>query len=189
MLPNLYESCGLYRRDPVTQEDVVFCGRNSSDVQQEFPSYSCVSMDEGWYHSDHKETHREFYQRAARLRDWLWMQHDLERNERRVGTVGGFDNIILVVHGNLISALLSKLLSGNACLVPSDNTGISHVQLVTALRASRAPEHASFRNSNSADPKETRFAVLKTVSGTAHLEEPLVGGSDIIADHWVQEFV
>ena len=130
----------------------------------------------------------EFDARTTDIVNWLWEHvhnHDHTLPPR---------TIILVVHGNLMSAVLNGLLFGNgvtrAGLFVHCSTGTSHVELVEFVDTGR------------------RVACLQYLNHTPHLSSPLPGlgsghnthsevsereqlrrGNAVFKDRWMHEFV
>jgi len=131
-------------------------------------------MNEGWFHLPTRETHSEYIQRAERVVDWIW---SLLANRKEYDDTEG---IILVSHGNLLNAIITSLITGQApvfCtkgLITHNNTGISHLKLFVAKN----------------NPQQ-RFTSVQYLNRVSHLlqDSTLLTGNDPFKDHWVQEFL
>lgn len=168
VVPFLYESDGCYKKSP-DGTSVGLPGMTKAEVEERFPTFTCeAGMENGWYTLSHKETRKEFLNRAQEVSDWLWALHDQTESERGFKT-----GMILSIHGNLIQSIITNLVKSNNMMLTHDNTGFAHVQLWS-----------------SADNK-VRFPALLYTNRVDHLHDSpeLIAGGDIVADHWVEEFL
>lgn len=160
---DLYESGGCHERGRGLN------GSSSSDVESRFLNFKCEpGMEQGWYHNKPKqETHAEFIDRMDRIAGWLFA---LQRN------------VILVMHGNLMSGIINRLIQGSTGNAPGDgclfihhNTAYTHVQVFTEpLPAGRV----------------ARISTIQGVNLSDHLvgHKHLLSGNRPHGDHWIQEF-
>ena len=114
VLPFMYESGGFYGGQYGSKGS-----SNAEAVEAAFPGFSCEEgMEHGWYNLDHEESPSEFLQRAQLVSEWI-----LARRE----------NVIIVSHGNLMSAVINRLCTnGNSpagCLNVHCNTGWTHLEM------------------------------------------------------------
>jgi transcriptional regulator of NAD metabolism len=130
-------------------------------------------MESGWFKLARSENCEEFNHRSDEIVSWL---HDLQKvsvKDRVIGETKGVDTVILVIHGNLMSAIINRLMRSNQIIVHK-NTAYSHVQLVTA-------------------PAGKHVTALKFLNRADHLSAPgdvhLQTGDDIIRDSWLHEFL
>jgi len=163
--PELYESGGCYNRDGGIP------GLGKNEIEATYPGFMCDSgMEDGWYYrKSSMETSKEFMERVDRLATWVTEQN----------------NTVLIIHGNLISGLINRLVLGSegnslgnmGGLYVHCNTGFSHVQII--------PEKLKV-----GDRKVSITAVLG-VNRIDHLigEEELLSGNRPYDDHWVQEYI
>lgn len=122
--PSLFEEGGCYHRQadgtPVGLPGSTWC-----DISAQFPDFDCLqATPRGWYDRPHMETSAEFDARAHEMVGWIWsMQQDLKRS--------GHGALVLVTHGNIMSAIMSILFSGtpSKALYKHSNTGHSHIEL------------------------------------------------------------
>jgi broad specificity phosphatase PhoE len=139
-------------------------------------------MEDGWYHLGTIESHSEYLIRAAMVVEWLWTLQATRSDDE-----GG---IILVLHGNLMNAIIGSLISGHppvqcrSGLVTHNNTGITHLKLY------------SLRNSSATSPvsSERRFVSVQYINRVDHLRSlsgspSMLSGNEPFKDHWVQEFL
>lgn len=175
--PDLYESGGCY-----DSSKVGLSGSTKAEVEGEFPEYKCLpGMEEGWYAGRTKcETSKEFQVRAKGIIDWLWMLHDTSEQSRQLISGVPLKNLVLVIHGNLLNAVITGLMGqAGHSFITHYNTGVTKVQLVTGKNGRKA-------------------AALKCVNMIEHLPLPATStegsslslrtGNDTLSDHWVQEF-
>jgi broad specificity phosphatase PhoE len=134
---NLYESGGCYKANEFGSI-VVGTGSKKSDIESEFPNYYCLpGMENGWY-SEHTimENYAKFQDRAKDIVNWLWSIHNTPVNERFVLTSEGdkisFKHVIMVIHGNLLNAVISGLQMSNG-LITHNNTGMKKCTLFVWL--------------------------------------------------------
>lgn len=175
VVPLLHESDGCYETLP-DGDTKGMCGLSAAEVTRDFSDFHCPKeMECGWYQKDKKETPQEFLRRMEEVEDWLWREH-MECTSCSNDEVG---SLVVVTHGNLISALLNRLVSGcrgSACgsaLFMSNNTGVTHVQLWTSPNGDR------------------RLPILQSTNRTDHLrtQPELLTGNRPFDDSWVQEFL
>jgi broad specificity phosphatase PhoE len=154
--PHLYETGGCYEtRDGVT---VTAPSRSSTEIEATYENFSCgPGMENGWYARSEVENFEEFQARCRSIVEWIWEAHENQRN------------LIVVGHGNLLSAVVSGLQGGNS-LILHHNTGFSHVQLYTAKG-------------------NQRVCAVKAINQSPHLNHQLKTGADAVDDHWIQEFI
>jgi len=176
---DLYESGGCFENQ-VPEVEGASCttigkpGRTAVQVEAEYgASFSCVPglMENGWYYGhDAEETNEEFKARSLRVVEWLFAMHaDSVANASRRG-------IVLVIHGNLISAIINGLISKNSsvhqALFVHNNTGYTHLQLLV-------------EGSHS-------VVSMQALNRVHHLlqqgESGLLSGNHARDDHWIQEF-
>jgi len=173
VLPFLFESHGCYRYE----NDVCIAerGYTKNEIETLFPHFKCSDdMSEGWFHLPTRETHTEYLHRAERVVDWMW---NLLLNRKEDDDTEG---IILVSHGNLMNAIITSLIVGQApilCtkgLVTHYNTGISHLKLFVEK-----------------NHPQQRFTTVQYLNRVNHLlpDTALLTGNDPFKDHWVQEFL
>lgn len=163
--PKLHESGGCYFHSP-EGEIVPMRGMTSNEIEESFPGFKCMDgMEDGWYQSSSIESSGEFNNRVEKLVEWIWSIHES-------GLVDGQDLrrskcVVMVGHGNLISALMSRLMKGKG-LFTHQNTACSHLQLFTM------------------GPKRvTALKATNILSPT--LEESMRTGAHVVDDHWIQE--
>lgn len=171
--PELYESGGCH------EHGCGLPGSSKSDVEERFPGFVCEpGMEQGWFHGRSKEeTTEEFMARMDRLAAWVCAQRH---------------NLVLVVHGNLMSGLLNRLVlgsegnsSGNmGGLYMHYNTAFSHLQLFDeALSLSLSLPDA---------PPQERVPIvaIQGINRIDHLVDnvALLSGNRVHDDHWVQEY-
>jgi broad specificity phosphatase PhoE len=164
---DLFEDGGCYTRGPDGRA-IALSGSTSLDIQKEFPDYICPNIiDQGWFSGRDVETEAEFIRRIEGLIAWLWKLHEEAMQSQSITTV------VLVAHGNVISCLLSGLLSGDprGSLYCLDNTGHAHVELF--------------------DYEGRRIATCQAINNTAHLrgQRDLVTGGLSLGDLWIQDYV
>lgn len=165
---NMYESTGCYKT-LVDGSTVGIPGSTATEIETAFPGYKCMpGMESGWYKGTCKETDAEFDARAMDIVNHLW-------SLLCKGSSRGFKGVVIVVHGNVISAIINGLLTNQSRsgLFIHHNTGFSRLQLVYDRTSNR------------------RLAAVQTVNSVVHLESDpaLKSGSHMIDDHWIQEFV
>ena len=80
-------------------------GSTKSDIESEFSYFKCNEYvsPHGWYQKELKETNNEFEIRVIGIVEWLW---ELSKSNTLEG-------VVIVAHGNLLSAVLNGLLSGS----------------------------------------------------------------------------
>lgn len=165
IVPNLYESTGCFKH----LEDgssVGISGSTSEQIEAEFPQYRCMpGMENGWYKLDRMETFEEFRDRGKLLVDWIWSLHDQELESQ------GAEDVVVVCHGNVMSAVMSGLMKGNSLIV-HNNSAFSHLQLMTMENG----EHV---------------CVLKSMNNVCHLPQNsnLLCGNRVFGDYWIQEYL
>ena len=163
--PRLFEEGGCYRhRADGTPFGVA--GATWDAIAQRFPDFATPeNPGVGWYNRPHIETAAEFEARAREVAAWIWamQQHML---------ASGHGALVLVMHGNIMSAILSTLFSGapHAALYKHCNTGHTHIELF------------SDRGRN--------LAVCQSVNKVTHLlgHKHLIGGDHAVDDRWIQQF-
>jgi len=166
VVPFLFESEGCFLSMP-GGETVGQPGMKTSEIEDEFPRFSCeAGMENGWYTLPHRESRRQFLDRSESVANWLW-ELLVQAPEQRGFKTG----IVLSIHGNLIGALIAALFKSEM-LIAHDNTGITHVQLWVDATGKR--KLASIHYLNKVDH--------------LHSRPELISGSDIVKDHWLQEF-
>ena len=162
---DLFEEGGCYQH----QDDgtpIGLPGTAWQDICAQFPDFVCPQATRrGWYDRAHIETADEFHARAFDIVGWIWaMQQDMLRS--------GHGALVLVMHGNIMSAIMSALFSGAAhrALYKHCNTGHTHIELV------------SHGNKN--------LTVCQSVNKVTHLlhERDLIGGDHSVDDRWIQQF-
>ncbi|MBM3601899.1 MAG: histidine phosphatase family protein [Alphaproteobacteria bacterium] len=163
--PSLFEEGGCYHRQadgtPVGLPGSTWC-----DISAQFPDFDCLqATPRGWYDRPHMETSAEFDARAHEMVGWIWsMQQDLKRS--------GHGALVLVTHGNIMSAIMSILFSGtpSKALYKHSNTGHSHIELF------------SLGNRN--------MVVCQSINKVTHLlnDRQLIGGDHTVDDRWIQQF-
>jgi len=162
--PELYESGGCYNRDGGIS------GLGKNEIETTYPGFTCDSgMEEGWYRKSNMETSKEFMERMDRLATWVRAQRH---------------NTVLVIHGNLISGLINRLVLGSegnslgnmGGLYVHCNTGFSHLQLI--------PEKLKTGD------RDVNITAVLAVNRIDHLigESELHSGDRPYDDHWVQEY-
>jgi broad specificity phosphatase PhoE len=171
--PKLYESGGCYGVNE-NKVQVVYPGSTAEEVEREFPNYKCFSgMEQGWYYGscDHVESWSEFQTRAQIIVDWIWSMHCTPVETRNFEGIH-FKNMIFVIHGNLLSAVISGLQNAKG-LITHNNTGHTHVQLLTGKN-------------------HRKIAAIKYMNRVDHihlrLDNQFITGNDTINDHWIQEY-
>lgn len=167
--PELYESGGCYEHGRGLP------GSSKHDIEAKFPGFICdPGMELGWFYGRPKEeTAEDFMWRMDRLAAWLRLQRQ---------------NILLVVHGNLMSGLINRLVlgsegnsSGNmGGLYMHYNTAFSHLQLY------REPISLTDRSSPCVP-----IVAIQGVNRIDHLvgSDELLSGNRVHDDHWVQEYI
>lgn len=181
--PSLFEAGGCYavKENGDTQG---LSGSTANEIESSFPNYTCLSgMENGWYHgrSSKMETAGEFHTRVNQLAEWIWSIHNANSFQNKFKRLGlstsskdnkDFQNIIIVGHGTLFSALLSKLQGGDG-LITHYNTGYSHLQLISS-------------------PNKAKIAAIKFINKCEHInsqtQNKLLTGSDTIEDRWLEEY-
>lgn len=89
-------------------------GATSEDIEGRFPGFKCLpGMEEGWYKSSTMETGKEFRERVTEIVDWLWDFHEREEARQLTTDAAPCENLIVVVHANLINGIICGLLRGN----------------------------------------------------------------------------
>jgi broad specificity phosphatase PhoE len=189
--PRFFESDGCFKKDE-DGNSVGMPGMTKAEVEGRFPGFQCLpGMENGWF-ADRpgKETAGEFKLRTEELIDVLWTMHgdhlrDAQQRRQQEVLEGVPDaekkplddrdlGYFIVAHGNLIRALISKLL-GTFAMVAVDNTGLSFLQLWSTVDG------------------QNRFASVQYCNRVDHLLHidggSLVSGSDIFDDHWIQEYL
>ena len=162
----LYEDGGCF----FYNEEGIACalpGATASEIKAKHPDFQCPpGMDNGWYSRDAPETTAEFDARAQELASWLWV-------EQKSCLEVGIEVVYIVAHGNLISGIMSSLLSDHPrkSLFCHYNTGTSLIEL------------HSYRGRD--------VAVCQGINRFDHLmdKDDLLGGSHTVDDQWIQEFV
>jgi len=166
--PELYESGGCY------EHGCGLPGATKSEILSEFPEFVCEpGMDEGWYHGrPSMETNDEFMTRMDRVAAWLRAQQQ---------------HVVLVIHGNLISGLINRLVlgsEGNSAgnmggLFIHYNSAFTHLQLFVE----------PLSQTDLSSPKVPITSILGT-NRIDHLVgcEVLLSGARVHDDHWIQEF-
>ena len=166
--PELYESGGCYEHGSGLP------GSTKSEISAEFPDFVCESgMEEGWYHGKSSmETSDEFMSRMDRIAAWLRVQQQ---------------HVVLVIHGNLISGLINRLVlgsEGNSAgnmggLYIHFNTAFTHLQL--------------FLEPLSQTDLSSPTVPITSILGTNRVDhlvgcEVLFSGARVHDDHWMQEY-
>lgn len=171
MNPILYEAQGCYERD-ASGNKIGVKGASADSVESRFPRYKCMpGMEEGWFHSPTMESGQEFRQRTARIVEWLWEVHAQGAEKCILPGTPSFKHMVVVVHANLINAVLSGLLGAEGLFI-HNNTGYTHVQLITA------------------GPSHRRVAAIKSLNTVCPLFTPdLHTGGHLTDDRWIQEYV
>ncbi len=163
--PGLFEEGGCYRNQ-ADGTPLGLPGATWLDISERFADFACPhATPRGWYDRPHIETSAEFDARAIEIVGWIWsMQQDLLRS--------GHGALVLVTHGNIMSAIISTLFSGapHTALYKHCNTGHTHVELFSR----------GHRN----------LAVCQSVNKVTHLlkERQLIGGDHAVDDRWIQQF-
>jgi len=168
VVPFLYESDGCYKAYP-DNTSIGLPGMTKAEVEERFPTFTCEpGMENGWYTLSHKETRKEFNDRAQEVSDWLWQLHDQTESDRGFKT-----GMILSIHGNLIQSIITNLVKSSNMMLTHDNTGVAHVQLW------------------SSDDNKIRFPAIVYTNRVDHLQNTpeLVAGGAVVEDHWVQDYV
>ena len=177
---DLFETggCFTYTQNGVTDPStpIGLPGATAREIEAQYNFQCEPGMENGWYNRTTKETDEEFDSRAIDVANWLWAE------ARKITTPTTY---LLVIHGNLMSAILNALSTGsprNALFLHS-NTALSHVQLFP-----RPPPEAALITSLKRD-----VCAIQAVNYAPHLDHPrdlqaLKIGNDAIGDHWVQEF-
>jgi broad specificity phosphatase PhoE len=169
--PLIFEEGGCY----TTVEDefgnknkIALKGSTSIELRGKFPSfYFPDGLEDGWYHNQFPEASPDYELRVHQIIEWIWAKYAelINSEENHV--------IVLVTHGNLISALLSGLLTKNirGSFFCSSNTGISHLQLYSYLSSD--------------------VVISQGINKVTHLlgDISLIKGSHAIDDHWLQELI
>lgn len=172
--PTLYESTGCYEH----QEDGSTRGNRgltSQEIQDQFAGFVCPpSMENGWYDLEGMESFEHFKIRAAAVGKWIWSLHDLGEEVR------GYKNLVIVCHGNLMSAVLSELTKSSSLTVHK-NTAYCQVQLLSYKLPTSSPEDTTNNFQN--------IAVLLCSNRADHLAPHLMIGDEVENDHWIQEYV
>ena len=164
--PGLFEEGGCYHTLP-DGTLVGLPGASWSDIQQQFPDFLCPQGPTGgWYDRPHIESQLEFDARALAMVEWIWsMQQDAVRS--------GCQALVLVTHGNFMSAVLSTLFSGqpHQTLYKHCNTGHTHIELFST--------------------EDRNVAVCQSVNKVTHLltQRRLIGGDHSVDDRWIQQFM
>lgn len=163
--PDLFEEGGCYQH----QEGglpVGLPGATWQEISTQFPDFVCTQdSPRGWYDRAYIETADEFRNRAFDLVSWIWgMQQDMLRS--------GHGALVLVMHGNIMSAIMSTLFCSapHRALYKHCNTGHTQIELFS---------HGG-RN----------MAVCQSVNKVTHLlhEKDLIGGDHAVDDRWIQQF-
>ena len=163
--PNLFEEGGCYTSLP----DGVAIGLPGAtwiDIGQRFPEFVCPEISpRGWYDRSQKEKSADYDARALEVARWIWfMQQDMLRS--------GHGALVLVTHGNIMSAIISTLFTGNphAALFIHSNTGHTHIELFSK--------------------GDRNMAVCQSANKVTHLlgETSLIGGDHAVDDRWIQQF-
>ena len=133
--PRLYESGGCYAM--VEGKQVVLKGSTKQEVESEYNNYRCLpGMEDGWYaNSDSIESFAGFKTRAQTIVDLIWSLHHTPKEQRQINDIP-FHNLIIVIHGNLLNAVITGLqgIKDSNCLVTHNNTGCTRIQLLTAMK-------------------------------------------------------
>ncbi|RYH21754.1 histidine phosphatase family protein [archaeon] len=165
--PRFHESDGCFKKGGCADTTIGLPGLTKSQVEEMFPGFVCLpGMDDGWYKGSAKETGEEFLVRAQEIVDFLWNLHDTASDDP--------GSVVLVIHGNVIREVMSRLMKTTAVMLTHCNTGYSHVQLWT-----------------SSTQEPYRFVSVQYVNRIDHLTDrpALIAGNDVFADHWVQEYI
>lgn len=168
VVPFLYESDGCYARldNHATKGQP---GMTAAQVHEKFPNLDCApGMENGWYHLEHKETHRQFLERSATVAEWLWKLHEQSPEDRGFKT-----GCVISAHGNLIQAVISSLVGSPNMMLTHDNTGFAHVQLWTDLDTGKNIPAIMFTN------------CIDHLRG----KPELVAGGAVVEGHWIQEYL
>ncbi len=163
--PRLFEEGGCYHhRANGTPEGVP--GATWDDIAKRFPEFTTPdSAGVGWYNRPHIETAAEFETRSHEIANWIWaMQQQM--------LASGHGALVLVMHGNIMSAIISTLFSGapHTALYKHCNTGHTHIELFSSAG----------RN----------MAVCQSLNKVTHLlhHKQLIGGDHAVDDRWIQQF-
>lgn len=191
--PRFYEADGCFKKDE-EGNSVGMPGYTQNEVESLFPGFTCLpGMENGWYagHSS-KETGGEFKQRVEELVQYLWTMHSdrLQRAQSKQSQPGDTaetnskppmpllddrdEGMFLVAHGNLIRAVISRLLNTYS-MFTVDNTGLTYIQLWSTVDGENRMASVQYAN---------RVDHLLSVDNGA-----LIGGGDVFDDHWIQEFL
>jgi broad specificity phosphatase PhoE len=162
----LYEDGGCFYYDNEGKAHAL-PGATEAEILAKYATFRCLpGMEAGWYCRDAPETTAEFDDRATEVAEWLW-------REQKCCLETGVEAIFIVAHGNLISGVMSTLLSKHprTTLFCHYNTGMSLIELHT------------YRGRD--------VAVCQGINRIDHLTDfaDLAGGSHTTDDQWIQEFV
>jgi broad specificity phosphatase PhoE len=151
-------------------------GSTSSQIEMEFPRFKCLNgMENGWYNKPVVESKQDFRARAQGFAQYILQLESTPVELRRIGDTQGFQNIMVIAHGNFINAVMSELLgTQNQSLFMHHNTAYSHLELYT-------------------DTSQRKVIAIQCTNRLDHIdfetESDLITGSDVIRDHWIQEYL
>ena len=141
-------------------------GATWADIGKAFPEFTVPDhAGAGWYDRSQIESTVEFDARARDVSRWIWSM-------QRQMLVSGHGALVLVMHGNIMSAVISTLFSGapHTALYKHCNTAHTHIELFS--RGGR------------------NLAVCQSLNKVTHLlhHKHLIGGDHALDDRWIQQF-
>ena len=178
--PELYETGGAF-----DENGIALPGISEAEVLATYPGYTCIDGMQNGFFSSHElqESNAEFDERAYHLSERLWglFMDSVEKQKR--GEPDFLNGVILVAHGNLLSAIINCLLtqsrSPRVGLFIHENSGFSHIELHL--------EDVSGRKSI-AMKQMNDYAHLMGDHDSSTSSNPMRGGNHTTNDHWIQEF-
>lgn len=173
--PQLYETGGCYN-DKLEG----LCGISEKEINELY-NFNCLpGMENGFYYNRKTmETNNEFDQRSYEVSQKIWDYFLDSIEKQKLNKLDYLEGLILVAHGNLLSALINCLMTQSNTprlgLYVHDNTGYSHIELY-------------YDNLN-----DRKCFIMKQFNEYQHLiinnNIDLRSGNDTLNDHWIQEFL
>lgn len=179
--PTLYETGGAYDAN-----GAALPGVSEADIVRDYPGYSCKpGMENGFFaNRSHKETDPEFDERAFGIANMIWSACCDSVQARKSGATDSLEGMVIVAHGNLLSAVINCLLTQSKTprtgLFVHENSGFSHIELhYDAMRGRKA---IAMKQLN-------EYSHLAAQTDSETQENPMRCGNHTTDDHWIQEFL
>jgi broad specificity phosphatase PhoE len=179
--PLLYEIFGCF--DTNTDGSTIGrVGYTAQDIQTTF-GFTCeTGMENGWYQLPVKESHEEFDMRVEKIVEWLWEKVEESQEDTNTDLRNTDNGLLMVIHGMLMSAVISSLTKACNGLVVHNNTGYTSLELFST-------DKYFSTKTNSYEKK--RIVGIKYINRIDHLlsNPNLITGDRVFDDNWMQEFL